>query len=113
MSLIVCGIGYAAVLGIGIAAGGMQALYGVGLGTAVSVFSIWSLAVLTKSFLGTQPQPKEGVQRTVLVSILKFPILLVFIFFGTRLSGAGIGCFLASIGLVYSSFIAFRSFADA
>ena len=59
------------------------------------------------------PQPKEGVQRTVLVSILKLPIIVALIFFGTRLSATGIGCFLASIAVVYSCFVGFWASADA
>jgi hypothetical protein len=100
-------------LAIGIGIGKTQGLIGIGIGTGLSAFSIWSLALMTDSFLRYRPQPRDGVQRTVLVSILKLPIMMLLIFLGTRLSGVGLGCFLVSIALVYSSFIAFRSFSEA
>jgi len=98
---------------IGGAIGKGQALLGILLGVGLSAFNLLALCRLSNSLLMYKPEPKEGVQRTVLVSILKFPIFVAFIFFGTRLSGAGIGCFILSIGLVYFAFIGFRSFSDA
>jgi len=112
ISLIVGTIGIVLLGTIGLCLGGFQCLIGVELGTLLSCFSIWSLAMLTRSFLRVQPEPKAGIQRTVLVGILKFPILIALIFFGTRLSSAGIGCFIASIALVYFSFIGFWAFSD-
>ncbi len=93
--------------------GGSQGLLGVLLGSMLSGFSIWSLAMLSRSFLQQQPEPKDGMQRTILVTVLKFPILFALIFFGTRLSGAGINCFLGSLALVYSSVIGFWAFSDS
>ena len=98
---------------IGGITGGGQALLGIALGVSLSVFNLYSLWRLTSSLLKFKPEPKEGVQRTLLVGILKFPLFIVFIFFGTRLSGAGIGCFILSIGMVYFALIGFRSFSDA
>ena len=92
---------------------GLYGFFCVLCGTALASFSIWSLYVLTRSFLSFQPEPKAGAYRTVMVGILKLPVMLLLIFFGTRSTGAALGCFLGSLGLVYSAFIGFWAYNNA
>jgi len=92
---------------------GLYGCFCVLCGTALASFSIWSLYILTQSFLSSQPEPKAGAYRTVMVGILKLPVMLLLIFFGTRSSGAALGCFLGSLGLVYSAFIGFWAYNNA
>ncbi len=92
--------------------GGIQGPLGILLGASLSAFSIWALALVTRSFLQVPTERKEGVQRTVLAGVLKFPFVAAMLFFGTRLSKAGFGCFIATILLVYFGFVAYQAFSD-
>ena len=104
---------YLTMASIGCALGGGQAFTGLVLGSSLALFTIGSLTAITRSMLRAQTEPRDAMRRTFLVAALKLPITVVVIFFGTRLSGAGVACFVASILLVYSSFIGFWSFSDA
>ena len=74
-----------------------------GIGTAS--LGLVALTLLVRLFRTHQPAPRAGVALTVLLALLKLPLLLVGVWIGTRLPSPGLLCFLASVGLVYSAFI--------
>jgi hypothetical protein len=103
--LVVAVAGLAAVSVLGSTVDGRSALFGVVDGAVLSVIGLASLRALSNLLRTTQPRPRIGVSITILVAVLKLPIILLGVWIATELSSPGLYCFLASVGLVYSAFV--------
>lgn len=93
--------GLGLIAGLGFIGAGWVAFAGVLLGFAVSAVSIAALALVVGLLAATRPEARRGTVTVMLTNVLKFPILLVGLYFGARLPAGGLYCFLATIGLVY------------
>ena len=96
---------------VGYLFGGNEALLGSFLGCLASVVSIGSVSMVVALLASRLPKPKTGAVFTVVMLILKLPLLVLCLYFGTRLLGWGMGCFLGTIGLVYSHVIAYLAYS--
>lgn len=98
-----CGLVVTAVIGSTIHA--TSAIYGVVDGILASAVSLASLKGLSSLLVAAHPSPRTGVLITVLVAVVKLPMLLLGTWIAVRLPSPGLFCFLASVGLVYSAFV--------
>lgn len=85
--------------------GGVQGLYGVAIGIALSALSLGSLKLLVNAMTPTAESVPKPSSVTAVVMLAKLPLVAILIYLATRLSMPGLYCFLATIGLVYSTVV--------
>ena len=98
-------------IGSGLLVGGawifarLDGLAGILLGGLLAVITLGSLRLLTNSLIPTEQRLPRTSSTTVLLLLLKLPLVAVILFLMRRLSAEGVACFLVALLLVYSSFV--------
>jgi hypothetical protein len=93
------------IAGAAFAIWGMTAALGLLLGTLTAILSVLSFHVLAW-VLGPSPTDNRAATRfTLMLWLLKLPIIFACVWLAGAVGGYGTTCFLAGLALVYSSLV--------
>jgi heme/copper-type cytochrome/quinol oxidase subunit 1 len=106
-SLIAVGISYAVAGNLG--AIGMAC--GI-LGTAFNMFALWLIVRLLGGTMADRPLPKFGAFATVVMFLIKLPVLILLGFAMQRLGEVALTHFLIGLGLVYFALVGWSQSQD-
>jgi len=88
--------------------GGVAGFTGMLLGLGGATFGVMGLILVTQLVAhssSTETTGRKGVLIPVLFFLAKIPVYVGLGFLANRLGGAGFGCFLAGVVLVYSGVV--------
>ena len=99
---------FIAVALISFAAWVVAGLYGIAgeiLAFVLAWVSVTSLKIFATSLLPTESRLPKTTNLTAIVLLLKLPAVLILVYLATRLTQAGLCCFLGTLSLVYSAIV--------
>lgn len=108
---------FASVIAVAIsyAVGGQLAAVGMAcgiLGTAFNMFALWLIIRLLGGTMADRPLPRFGAFVTVVMFLIKLPVLILLGFAMQRLGSEALNHFLIGLGLVYFALVGWSQSQD-
>lgn len=101
----------AASYGIGGSMGAIGMAAGI-LGTAFNMFALWLIIRLLGNAMADKPQARFGAFMTVVMFLIKLPVLILLGFAMRNLGPTALNHFLIGLGLVYFALVGWSQSQD-